>query len=99
LECEPIIDGSRTQSGSNRYPVFGVPEDLIVVDLAAVNPDVRNLRLRGRIEGRRLVPYFSRAEIDARGIPAQVIAWTGDPVELFFVQIQGSGQVQFDDGG
>ena len=96
---EPIIEGSRTQTERHRYPVFGVPEDLIVVDLAAVNPDVRNLRLRGRIEGRRLVPYFSRAEIDARGIPAQVIAWTGDPVELFFVQIQGSGQVQFDDGG
>jgi membrane-bound lytic murein transglycosylase A len=96
---EPIIEGSRTQTAQYRYPIFGVPEDLIVVDLAAANPDVRNLRLRGRIDGRRLIPYFSRAEIESRGVPAQVIAWTSDPIELFFLQIQGSGQVQLDDGG
>jgi membrane-bound lytic murein transglycosylase A len=96
---EPIIEGSRTQSAQYRYPIFGVPEDLIVVDLSATNPDVRNIRLRGRLDGRRLIPYLSRAEIDSRGVPAQVIAWTGDPIELFFLQIQGSGQVQLDDGG
>jgi peptidoglycan lytic transglycosylase A len=95
---EPIIDGSRTQSGENRFPIFGVPEDLIVVELAATNPDLRNLRLRGRIEGRRLLPYLSRGEIDARGVPAQVIAWTNDPVDLFFLQVQGSGQVRLDNG-
>ena len=96
---EPIIDGSRAQSDRHRHPIFGVPEDLIVVDLAATSPDVRNLRLRGRVEGRRLVPYFSRAEIESRGLPpAPVIAWTGDPVELFFVHIQGSGQVRLDNG-
>ena len=95
---EPIIDGSRTQSAENRYPIFGVPEDLIVVDLAAANPDVRNMRLRGRLDGRRVVPYATRGEIDARGVPAQVIAWTSDAVELFFLQIQGSGQVRFESG-
>jgi membrane-bound lytic murein transglycosylase A len=95
---EPIIEGSRTQGGAHRYPIFGVPDDLIVVDLGATNPDVRNLRLRGRVEGRRLVPYFSRSEIEARGLPAPVIAWAADPVELFFLHIQGSGQVRFDNG-
>lgn len=97
---EPIIEGSREPSAANRYPVFGVPDDLIVVDLAATNPEVRNLRLRGRIEGRRLVPYFSRGEIDARGLafPAPVLAWTSDPVELFFLQIQGSGQLRLPTG-
>jgi membrane-bound lytic murein transglycosylase A len=69
-----------------------------VVDLASVNPDVRNFRLRGRLEGRRLVPYRSRAEIEAKGVPAPVIAWSSDPVELFFLQIQGSGQVELDTG-
>jgi membrane-bound lytic murein transglycosylase A len=59
---------------------------------------VRNLRLRGRVEGRRLVPYLSRAEIESRGVPAPVIAWTADPVELFFLQIQGSGQVRLENG-
>ena len=95
---EPVIDGSRTQSAENRYPIFGVPEDLIVVDLAAVNPDVRNMRLRGRLEGRRIVPYASRGEIDARGVPAQVIAWASNPVELFFLHIQGSGQIRLETG-
>jgi membrane-bound lytic murein transglycosylase A len=66
-----------------------------VVDL----PETKQLRLRGRVDGRRLVPYYSRAEIDARGdFPAPVIAWSADPVELFFLQIQGSGQVRLEDG-
>jgi membrane-bound lytic murein transglycosylase A len=95
---EPVIEGSRTQNAAQRHPIFGVPEDLIVVDLAATNPDLRNLRLRGRVDGRRLVPYFSRAEIEGRGLPAPVIAWTSDPVELFFVHIQGSAQVRLDNG-
>jgi membrane-bound lytic murein transglycosylase A len=95
---EPIIEGSRAKGEQHRHPIFGVPEDLIVVDLAAANPDLRNLRLRGRVEGRRLMPYPSRAEIESRGVPAQIIAWTSDPVELFFLHIQGSGQVRLDNG-
>src|SRR2546428_11936902 len=63
---EPVIEGSRTRSDVNRYPILGVPDDLIVVDLAAINPELRSLRLRGRVEGRRLVPYYSRGEIDRR---------------------------------
>jgi len=98
---EPVIQGSRSRDAINRQPIYGVPDDLVVVDLAAVNPEVRNLRLRGRLEGRRLVPYYSRAEIESRGsaLPAPVIAWAADPVELFFLQIQGSGIVNFADGG
>jgi membrane-bound lytic murein transglycosylase A len=97
---EPIIDGSRTQTTLHRHPIFGVPDDLVVVDLGMVSPETRGLRLRGRLEGRRLVPYWSRGEIDARGsaLAAPVIAWSADPVELFFLQIQGSGQVQLDNG-
>jgi len=95
---EPVIDGSRWYNAINRYPIFGVPDDLITVDLSSISPETRNLRLRGRVEGRRLVPYSTRAEIDARGpsYPAPVIAWTADPVALFFLQIQGSGQVRID---
>ena len=97
---EPILDGARTADAERRFPVFGVPQDLIVVDLTGVNPDLRGMRLRGRLDGRRLVPYYSRAEIDARGaaFPAPVIAWIADPVELFFLQIQGSGQIRLSDG-
>ena len=97
---EPVILGSRMSGKLYRHAIYGVPDDLLVVDLASLNPEVRGLRLRGRLDGRRVVPYWSRGEIDARAatLPAQVIAWTSDPVELFFLQIQGSGQVQLDDG-
>jgi membrane-bound lytic murein transglycosylase A len=97
---EPIIDGSRTPSAQYRFPIYGVPQDLVVVDLGNVAPETRGLRLRGRVDGRRLVPYYTRGEIDARGdaFPAPVIAWSGDPVELFFLQIQGSGQVRLETG-
>lgn len=97
---EPLLRGSRTKSTVYRYPVYGVPDDLVVVDLASVTPEVKNLRLRGRLDGRRLVPYWSRAEIDGRGgkIPAPVIAWVADPVDLFFLQVQGSGQILLETG-
>jgi len=105
---EPILKGSRSASAGNRFPVFGVPEDLVIVDLASVQPELRNMRLRGRLDGRRLVPYYTRAEIESRArdvasgsslpLPAPVLAWVADPVELFFLQIQGSGQIEFDSG-
>jgi membrane-bound lytic murein transglycosylase A len=97
---EPIINGSRMQTALHRHPIYGVPDDLVVVDLGTVSPETRGLRLRGRLDGRRLVPYWSRGEIDARGsaLAAPVIAWSADPVELFFLQIQGSGQVQLENG-
>jgi len=98
---EPILSGSRTRSARFRRPVHGAPEDLVTVDLSAVAPETRHLRLRGRLEGRRLVPYWSRGEIEARGgeLHAPVLAWVEDPVELFFLQIQGSGQIELEDGG
>jgi membrane-bound lytic murein transglycosylase A len=93
---EPILRGSRAATANYRVPVYGVPQDLIVVDLAELHPELRNLRLRGRLEGRRLRPYWPRAEIDRATPP--ILAWVEDPVELFFLQVQGSGQIQLDSG-
>lgn len=97
---EPILKGRREQSAGFRHPVHAVPDDLIVVDLADLHPELRSLRLRGRLQGRRLVPYYSRAEIDAAAanFPAKPLAWVADAVELFFLQIQGSGQVELASG-
>jgi membrane-bound lytic murein transglycosylase A len=97
---EPVLAGSRARSERFRHPVYGVPADLIAVDLESVNPELKGLRLRGRIEGNRLVPYRARAEIESGGgFQAPVIAWVEDAVELFFLQIQGSGQIALDTGG
>ena len=97
---EPLLRGSRVKSALYRYPVYGVPDDLVVVDLGAVTPEVRNLRLRGRLEGRRVVPYWSRSEIDSRDgkLPAPVIAWVADALDLFLLQVQGSGQIALESG-
>jgi membrane-bound lytic murein transglycosylase A len=96
---EPVLAGSRARSERFRLPVYGVPPDLIAVELEGVNPDLKGLRLRGRVAGNRLVPYWTRAEIEANGgFRAPVIAWVEDPVELFFLQIQGSGQLELGAG-
>lgn len=97
---EPVLAGSRTRSERFRHPVYGVPEDLVAVNLDSVVPELKGLRLRGRLEGNRLVPYWTRAEIEARtGARAPVLGWVEDPVELFFLQIQGSGQIELESGG
>lgn len=97
---EPVIAGSRRPSDTHRWPVHGPPSDMISVDLAGQHPDLRHLRLRGRLVGNRLLPYWSRGEIAAMGeaFPAQVLFWAADPVELFFLQVQGSGQMTLEDG-
>jgi membrane-bound lytic murein transglycosylase A len=96
---EPVLAGSRTRSERFRVPVYGVPADLVAVDLESVNPELKGMRLRGRMQGNRVIPYWTRAEIEARdGSGAPVVAWVEDPVELFFLQIQGSGQIELAPG-
>ena len=95
---EPVLHGSRTRKPPYLYPVQGVPSDLIDVELGDLYPELKHMRLRGRIEGRRLVPYYSRAEWDSARQNDDVLFWVDDAIDLFFMQIQGSGQIQLDDG-
>jgi len=96
---EPILQGSRTRTESFRFPVYGVPEDLVAVDLDNVYAELKGMRLRGRLEGNRLVPYWTRAEIESKTpFRAPVLAWVEDPVELLFLQIQGSGLIDLASG-
>lgn len=97
---EPVLQGSRRPSAIYRYPVYRAPDDLVSVELAGLYPELAKLRLRGRLAGRKLVPYFSRAEIDADPSPlaGNEILWVDDPLELFFLQVQGSGRVLLEDG-
>jgi membrane-bound lytic murein transglycosylase A len=97
---EPLLRGSRRPTPRYRYPLYGVPEDLVVVDLGEQYPELKNMRLRGRIEGRRLVPYYDRAQIESGQAPlrGREIAWVDDAIELFFLHIQGSGRLLLDGG-
>ena len=96
---EPLISGSHERHGAYQTPVYGLPADLIRVDLSLFGANFQGEHISGRLDGRRLVPYASRADIDAHGISnAKILFWCDDPVALFFLQIQGSGRVKFDDG-
>lgn len=63
---EPLLRGSRTRTPHYRHALYGVPQDLLVIDLTSVYPDLKHKRLRGRIEGNRVVPYLARGDIAAR---------------------------------
>jgi membrane-bound lytic murein transglycosylase A len=98
---EPLLRGSRSHGKPYLQPVLGVPGDLLTIDLSDVLPDLKNMRLRGRLQGNKVVPYFSRAEIveHEKKYADRVLLWVDDAVELFFLQIQGSGRVRLPDGG
>lgn len=97
---EPLIKGSRTRSERYAWPIHGVPADMLTIDFGDVYPDLRNLRLRGRILGNKVVPYWTRAELDGMQdrSPAPALLWAADPIDLFFLQVQGSGRVELPDG-
>jgi membrane-bound lytic murein transglycosylase A len=97
---QPILHGSRNKNDKFRYPLYTRPDDLITVELASIFPELANKRVRGRVVGTKLIPYYSRAEIDDDNSPLQgkELYWTDDPVELFFLQIQGSGIMHLDSG-
>ncbi len=97
---EPLLRGSRVRTPEYKYPVYGAPQDLITVDLSEVYPDLKFRRLRGRLVGNKLVPYMDRREVSADAEPLRglEIAWVDNAVELFFLEIQGSGQILLPDG-
>lgn len=74
------------------------PADLLTIDLAGLYPELKNLRLRGRVVGNRIVPYFSRAELEQQNrLAGMELLWVDDPIEAFFLQVQGSGRVLLED--
>lgn len=96
---EPLIRASRTRSGDYQWPLYSAPPDLLTIDLGSVYPELAGKRIRGKLDGKRVVPYDTRAQIASnsnRQPPA--IVWADDPVEAFFLQIQGSGRAQLEDG-
>jgi len=95
---EPEIRGRRGRGGAFQTPVYGIPGDLVRAELGLFNPKLQGEHISGRLDGHRLVPYATRAEINAKAPPAPVLFYTDDPVAFFFLQIQGSGRVVFEDG-
>lgn len=105
---EPLLHGSLVRTERFHYPLYRRPDDLVIVDLGELYPELQGRRFRGRLNGNRVVPYYSRAEINpapqkrgqhaAHPLSGQELVWVDDPVALFFLEIQGSGRVQLPDG-
>jgi membrane-bound lytic murein transglycosylase A len=97
---EPLLHGSRQQDERYRYPLYAPPDDLLTVDLSEIYPELRDKRVRGRVDGTRVVPYWRRAEIEAgkAAVFGKELVFVDDPVEAFFLHIQGSGRVQLPEG-
>lgn len=96
----PEIAGSRDRRKGFDTPVYGRPDDLVDVDLGQFSSDLKGKKIRGRVEGNSFVPYFDRAAIEqgVLGHHAPIIAWAADPIEMFFLEVQGSGILRLPDG-
>lgn len=94
---EPLLRGARKKGGPYQTPLYKVPDDMLTIDLASVYPELKGMRLRGKLVGKKVVPYATRADIEKADFGGKELLWVDDPVESFFLQVQGSGRVQLTD--
>ncbi|MCC2980173.1 murein transglycosylase A [Sphingomonas sp. IC4-52] len=95
----PEIAGSRSHR-PGYAPIYARPSDLVDVDLGQFSADLKGKKIRGRVEGTNFVPYYDRTMIEEGALTgkARILGYAVDPVELFFLQVQGSGLVRMSDG-
>ncbi len=97
---EPLLRGSRTPVAPYLTPLYAVPDDLLTVDLTSLFPELKGKRVRGKIVGRTVVPYPPRGDLAASGsLRGKELLWVEDPIEAFFLEIQGSGRVEISKAG
>ena len=98
---EPEIAASRTKQPGYDVPIYRRPADLIEVDLGLFSQSLQDKKIRGRVEGGNLVPYYDRTAIERGALEGRglEIAWAADAAEFFFLQVQGSGRLRLPDGG
>lgn len=97
---EPHLNASRVANGRYRVPIYGRPSDLVTVDLGQFRDEWKGMRTAGRVRDGRLVPYPDRADIDRGALAGRglEIVYADDPVDVFFLHIQGSGRIELDSG-
>jgi membrane-bound lytic murein transglycosylase A len=96
---EPLLHGSRTASPQFVAPLYAPPPDLLIVELASLYPELKGKRVRGRLDGNKVVPYYPRAELPADpAIRGNEIVWIDNPLDALLLEVQGSGRVALADG-
>jgi len=98
---EPIYEGRLVPDESFKYPLYRQPDDLIRIDLSLFNEKFKGENIIARIEGKKVLPYYSRYQIEAERVlkgKDLEIAWLKDPLDVSFLHIQGSGRLRLPDG-
>ena len=96
---EPQLRGSRRHLPGLDAPLYSPPDDLLTVDLGAIIPELKGKRVRGRLVGRTVVPYFTRAQLATDpALQGHEIVWLDSALDAFLLEVQGSGRIQLDDG-
>lgn len=98
---QPTLQGSLTPTAEFRYPVYSRPPDLVTIDLSQFSKKYRGQRLTGRLSGQTFVPYYDRRQINRRSgfnPHGAELLWVRDRIDLFFLQVQGSGKVYLTNG-
>lgn len=96
----PLLKGSYQRTKKYSVPLYEVPRDLITIDLGLFLPHLKNKKIIGRLKGTRVLPYFTRKEINQGAIKkkAKVLVWVASPIDRLFLEIQGSGIIEFENG-
>ncbi|HEY6368175.1 MAG TPA: MltA domain-containing protein [Candidatus Binatia bacterium] len=98
---QPVIEGSLAPTAEYAHPIYGMPVDLIVTGRVNLQASQTAEKMTGRLQGEEFIPYYSRLEIDELGVlrgRGYEIAWVKNPIDLFFLHIQGSGILLLEDG-
>ena len=95
---EASIRASYEKTEEYQYPIYGKPNDLIEINLQDFDKNLPATRLVGRISSSKMLPYYSRAEIENNGIDAPILMWGDSLVDIHFMQIQGSAIAEMTDG-
>ncbi|MGD9233714.1 MAG: MltA domain-containing protein [Desulfobacterales bacterium] len=98
---EPVLQGSLNKDTEYQFPIYARPDDLTTIDLSLFSQQFKGETIVGRYIDQRVVPYYDRKEIEHQGLlegKVKEIAWLKDRLDLFFLQIQGSGKIYLDNG-
>ncbi len=98
---EPLLSCRLTSDDTYRYPLYRRPDDIIEIDLTQFGDNFPKNKLFGRLDNKKVIPYYSREEINHKQAIANKgleIVWCRDPVEIYFLQVQGSGKVDLGNG-
>lgn len=96
----PLLKGDDKPSNEYNVPLYEVPDNLLTIDLGLFIPEMQNKKITGMVSGKRVVPYYTRKQINKGAIKdhAKVLMWLTNPVDRLFLEIQGSGIIEMPNG-